>query len=793
MRLRESLREAVQIRHMRKACRKILSTQAQVFGVSMRASPSHRQNDIDVSMLPSIIRRSALGLLAASAFVGGLTYAGLQLVPSHFTSQAQIRIGGGALGDGGRNNAGNPEQAALRVDREAIASRVHELRSPDLARKLATELRLNTRPEFNSILDNQGLASSAMRLFGLGKPRPGETEEERVLGAYYRALEVYQLKDTRVITLGFTARDGELAAAAANRLIELYQDWLRQQGVTETTDANAWLAPEIEKRTRELSVAEAEVERFRSTANLFRGGGGQPSGLAEQQLTDILGELTKARAQRGEAQSRATAARELMVRGAPDAIPEVQKSPVIQGLIAQRVRVERDLAEAATQLLPAHPRMKQLNANVADVRRQIQREASTIVDGLEREVKALGLREELATRTLDEAKARVGNKAGDRVRLAELEDDVKAKRRELEVLRDRFEASRSRGTTKAVPVEVQVIATALPSSRPAWPHRAQISALAAAATFVLGLVLVLFREILAGGGRQQARSRGDHGAGEQAPLGRPFSAAGPSIAVGASAGSDMPNAQRSPVPASANSVAAARPDDLFRSEAARDDAAAAQLHSVASVVERLIGNSAGQSGYRALIVGAGPDVDVREEAADIAAGLSAQGRQVVLVDWSLDGRGIASGLGLPQSPGFAELLAGTASFDDVIRMLPDGDVHVLPCGAAGVMTEASLDPNRLNLLLDALDEAYGDVVITGEHDAIRALFQVIEGRVDAGVIVESARSNAAIGDQASHQFLGFDVTEIDILRFERQQAGAANRRNGRRPERMAGRSALTAH
>ncbi len=37
--------------------------------------------------------------------------------------------------------------------------------------------------------------------------------------------------------------------------------------------------------------------------------------------------------------------------------------------------------------------MKQLNANVADIRRQVQREASTVVDGLEREVKVLGLRE----------------------------------------------------------------------------------------------------------------------------------------------------------------------------------------------------------------------------------------------------------------------------------------------------------------------------------------------------------------------------------------------------------------
>ena len=48
--------------------------------------------------------------------------------------------------------------------------------------------------------------------------------------AYYQALQVYQVKDTRVITVEFTSSDSELAARAANRLAELHQDWLRSQG-----------------------------------------------------------------------------------------------------------------------------------------------------------------------------------------------------------------------------------------------------------------------------------------------------------------------------------------------------------------------------------------------------------------------------------------------------------------------------------------------------------------------------------------------------------------------------------
>ena len=726
----------------------------------MRASPQDPEKDIDLTSLPSALKRRAGALALAALAVGALTYGALLLVPSRYASEAQIRIGAPALGDGVRGVAATPESAALRVDKEAIASRVQELRSPDIARQLAAELKLNLRPEFNSALDNQGIVAGLMRIAGLAGPRPGETEEERVLAGYYKALQVYQVKETRVINLGFTARDGELAAKAANRLIELYQDWLRRQGVTETTDANAWLVPEIEKRTRELAAAEADVERFRSSANLFRGGGSQPSGLAEQQLTDLATELGKARAQRGEADARAQAARELMARNVPDAIPDVQKSPLIQGLIAQRVRAERDMAEAATQLLPAHPRMKQLNATVVDIRRQVQREASAIVDGLEREAKALALREEFQTRALDEAKARVGNKAGDRVRLAQLEDDAKAKRRELEGLRDRYEASRSRGSTKAVPVEVQVIATALPSSRPSWPNRPQVAALAAAATFVLGLVLVLFRELLGGAARRA-----------------PMPASAPVLHHAATAATAPPAAaDRVPSldPIKPRSPIASVPS-LGPSFSA---GSTSPIGSLDDVVQRLLGNAAGQGGYRTLVVGAADDIDVREEATDLAAGLSAAGRQVVLLDWSLDGDGMATALGLAATPGFTDLLAGAAAFDDVIRTLPDGDVHVVPCGAPSPRGVKGIDPDRLNLLLDALDEAYGDVVITGHSAAIRELFLAIEGRVDAGVVIGPADP-----DEPAGRFLGFEVTEIDIIRLDQSRNSSARRqpvRHGRR-------------
>lgn len=719
----------------------------------MRAQVQASPDDIDITSLWSVLKRSGPRILLFSGLVGALTYGGLSLVPAKFRSEAQIKIGGQGISDPFRDpkvgTGATPENVAVKVDKEAIASQVVALRSRDLAARLMTELKLNQRPEFNAALGGQNLLGGLMRMAGLSGPRPGESEEERVLNAYYKALQVFQVKDTRVITVEFQSSDSELAAQAANRLVELYQEWLRSQGVTVTQDASDWLKPQIDKLAKEVADAEAAVEDFRKKADIFRTDSTKGTGLNEQQLSDLSSEVTRARTARSEIETRARSARELMQRGAPDAIPDVQKSPVIQGLIAQRVRAEREKAEAETQLLAGHPRMKQLNANVADLRRQIQREASLIVEGLEKEAKVFALREELAVKSLEEMKARVGSKSVDVAKLASLEGIAKAKRRELETLQASFEATRVRGDAKSQPLEAQLISTARPSSVPHSPKKPQLAGLASAASLILGFVFVVTRELLMGARRQGAL--------------QPAPAAAASVARAVA-----PAAEPKPAPAAkAPATAAVAPMAAADAPRAAPAAGFATLASADTVAKRLLGNGEGQGGYRTVIVGDADGIDVREEAADLAGALTAAGKQVVLVDWSYDGAGMADALGLDAAPGIMDLVEGNASFEDVIRRLPDGDAHVVPCGTAKTSGSGNLDADRINLVLDALDEAYDHIIVTGEHSSVAELFLTIQGRFDAGVLVCDGRRRSADTDAAPGTFLGYQVTDIDVVRLDK--------------------------
>jgi len=100
----------------------------------------------------------------------------------------------------------------------------------------------------------------------------------------------------------------------------------------------------------------------------------------------------------------------------------------------------------------------------------------------------------------------------------------------------------------------------------------------------------------------------------------------------------------------------------------------------------------------------------------------------------------------------------------VIRRVPEGDAHFLT-GGPGLDKIASEDVERINLILDALDEAYDHILITGDRPELKRLFELIQGRIDAGVLIDSMGASRP-NDAAPGVFLGYDVTDIEVFRLE---------------------------
>ena len=729
----------------------------------MRTETHASPDDIDIGVLWTTLKRSLPRLLVLSAAAGGLTWGVLGMMAPRYTSEAQLSVvakgSQNPFADPKRENS-SPEAVTVSVDKEAINTHVRALMSPDLARRIADDMKLNTKKEFNGALGSLDTVGSLLRMVGLSGPRKGESEEDRVLSAFFKGLEVYSPKESRFIGVRFTSADPDLAAEIANRLADTYRGSLATHRVDEINEVQNALEPKVAELTREVSAAEAEVERFRGQSDRFVGGP-QRTALIDQQLGELTAELTRTAAARAEVEGRAKSARELMKSGSAEVLPDVQRSPLIQNLVQSRVRAERQIAELSVTLLPGHPRMQQMNADLAGLKRQIAGEVAKLVEGLEKEAKAAVIREAAVQKNIDVLKSKVVNTGGDDVKLRQLEAAAKSKRAELERLQAQYEAAKARKSPGAVPVEAQIITQARPSSVPTFPKKAPYSGLVSAATLLFGLAWTISKALFTGA-RPQGGAAGLAAGGAGVSQGAALRAE-PAPAMAHEA---APAAKRSASGGVASAKAAA--PDVRRPAG---DAGAAAEHerflAVAPLVARLLSKAPAQGGYRVLVTGETAAVDPAAEAIDIAKALAAGGKQVILVDWATDGTGLAGRVGVARSPGLADLLGGAARFEDVIRREPAGQFHVLPAGAALKAAEGALDDDQLNLVLDALDEAYDAIVVGGGYDAVRGLFEAIQGRVDAGVVVGDGRKKPAALADPPGTLLGYEVTEIDIVRLDR--------------------------
>lgn len=714
----------------------------------MREQSLASPDDIDLTKLGAMLRRAAPRLIALSVAAGLVTYATLSMMAPRYASQAELAI----VAKGAANPFANPNNPVSgldtlpsRMDKEAVNTHVRSMLSSNLAAKVARELQLDQYKEFNPALGPVDTFSAALQAMGLGGGLPGISQEDAVLNEFFGHLDVYSPAESRVINVRFMSIDPDLAARVANTLAETYRQELASATVAETDTVQRSLAPKINELSDELSKAEAEVASFRAKAGLLRGGA-QQIPINEQQLGDVASELTKASAVTTAAETRARAARQLLTSGTPEVIPEVQVSPTIQNLIQQRVAVDRDLLKLSATMKSAHPVIRQLNADLGAVKQQIAIEVNNLVAGLDREAFIAAEQEAAIRKSLEAVKNQVADSGPDGVELRRLEAKAAAKRGELERLSAQYEANRARADGGVVPVEAQIITLARPSSVPVFPRKGPYTILLMVGTLLLGTAAVITSGLATGARRMNSDElllRGDIAvvAASVPPLDPDPAPLPPSPRTrGDPALPDGPDLNPELAPA-------------FRSPAALG---AHMMHNATLV----------QNGLRTMLASVADPATTADIALRTAAAMTDAGFHTLLIDGNIDGRGLASEFELVRSPGLAELLDGTAKFPDVVRRLPDSNVHIIASGAASAEGTRGLDADQLNMILDALDEAYDQIVVVAALAPARVLFETIQGRFDLGVVIEPAGTAPHQSSAAPYTFLGFAVTDIELLRFE---------------------------
>ncbi|CDX11215.1 Exopolysaccharide transport protein family [Mesorhizobium sp. ORS 3324] len=656
--------------------------------------------DVDLRQLFASLARNWLRIVLVTLVVTGLAFAFAWLATPQYKAVAKLEIG--PRESVFTRPAGSTNDDKPATDEEAVATEVQIISSPDILKKVASELDLEKLPEFDETLKMSAL-SRALVLVGL-KSDPFEiAPEERVLKAMHEKLNVYSIEKTRVIAVEISSRDPQLAAKIADAVAQAYLASKGNAKKESNTAATGFLGPEITDLQNRVKEAEAKVAAYRAQSDLLMGGNN--SVLATQQLSELSTELSRVRANRAAAEATADSVRKALQNGGTlDSVPEVLSSELIQRLLERQVELRTNIADLSTTLLDNHPRIRALKSQLADLDGQIRNEAQKILKGLATQAQTAKAREDQLVQEVNQLKAASARAGEQQVQLDALQRDANAQRQQLESYMASYREAASRADRNYLPVDARLLSKAQVPTEPYFPKIGPITGAAAAASLLLMAIGTLLKELFSGRAlRPAAGARFE-----------PIEQVAMPVARTEPAVTEADNEHRD------DSAA----DDYIRQSAAIETAAESVAENpeprqsrlgeidVEKAAEKLIASGAA----RAIFVSPEGD-EAAATAVLVAREVSDAGLRVLLLDLTASGAASRPMLESGLFPGITNLLASEAQFSDVIHPDLYSDAHVIPVGTADPV-RAMRAADRLPIIMQSLTTAYDLVVVEcGPADA----------------------------------------------------------------------------
>jgi polysaccharide biosynthesis transport protein len=615
-----------------------------------------RGGAIDLPQLFRAIARARRWIIIPTlmCFLGAVAV--VALVHPRYTGIAKVLL------ENQENYYTRPDKAAAdqaqTLDPEAVQSLAETITSGELAAKAVATLDLTSREEFNPAAASNPL-SMALAMVGLGPNASAQSIGERTADVFLNHLTVYPLPRSRVLQIEFVSENPALAARGANAVAQLFLGSQEDAKKAAAKSASGWLSDRIDELRGKVAAADAKVENFRAQSGLLAGANSMT--LPGQQLSDINTQLATAKAAQSAAASKAKMLSAMMRDGRLDEIPDAAKDESLRRYAEQRVTLRAQIALESQTLLPGHPRMKELSAQLAGLDREMRLAANKVVQGLDNEARldaaqVDGLNAALARQSTTVAAGNV-----DDVQLRALELEAKAARDQLESYLQKYREATARDAANSSPADARIIATATEPRTPSFPKKIETLTLGALAGLLLSLGIVVAR-VLLGGEAAEAPALRLVEPPSKAPIDPRFAALGDE----------------------------APPVDAFGSaEELTEHIAGLKAPVVAMIVAEALPQALAAS-------------------LEVTRKLASRGR-AVLVDLGQADGWLDDTLETGEQPGpisgLAELLAGEVDFADALRRDAASGLDIIPAGSGDIASEG------LDEAINVLAAAYDFIVI----------------------------------------------------------------------------------
>ncbi len=393
---------------------------------------------------------------------------------------------------------------------EYLQTQFELLKSRSLAERVVQQLDLTSHPEFDPrqqpepLIDIKGLISgfSVTKLIPATLPEDLELdmdpEESRLFDSVVKNLmgriTIAPQGKSQLVQVQVDMADARMAARTANALAQGFIESQLEASMEMSATASSWMNSRMGELRNKLKKAEDTLQAFRDQENLVDIGG--VSTISAAELSATSERMIDARRQRAEAESLFRQVQSM--RGAGwerlATVPAVLGDPLIQQFKTNEARAKAKVEELSKRYGARHPTMEAAQTELAAAQASLRGQVEQVVAGIERNYQLAVANEGSLRASVDANREQIKDISRKEFRLRELEREVETNRALYDTFLTRLKETTA--TSDLDTANARIVDRAVTPTSPVKPKKALIVAIATLLAGFIGVGLVLLLDTL---------------------------------------------------------------------------------------------------------------------------------------------------------------------------------------------------------------------------------------------------------------------------------------------------------
>ncbi|MBW1672752.1 MAG: polysaccharide biosynthesis tyrosine autokinase, partial [Deltaproteobacteria bacterium] len=516
------------------------------------------------------------------------------------------------------------------------------------------------------------------------KPASDISEEaalnSSLVSAFTDRIEVSPIRNSRLVDIGFRAKDPVLATRIANTLAQAYMDQNLEIKLRAVQDAVKWLHNRVEDERKKVEKAEEALLRYKEKHGIVTDFSSDVEHVTAQKLAKLNSQVVEAESERVEAETRYKEAISLAATpDMQDSIPEVLNNELIGQIKKMEVELHNRMSELSRKYGPNHPRMVAIDSELNTLRKRKAQEINRVINSLKSEYRVALAREKSLKSALDKQKKEALELNQKAIQYGVLKRETESARHMYEVLIKRFKETTLTENMKTG--NIRIIDRAEFPQHPVKPKKGLNILLAIIVGLITGTGMAFFFEYL----DNTVKTPEDVKRHVRIPY------------LGA-----VPNFE----------IAKGNPEDNMHPDlVTHHTPRSTASESYRGLRTNILLSSAETSPQIILVSSARPLEGKTVTAANLAVTMAQAGSKVIILDCDMRRPMMHNVFSLTRDRGISNLLADNRGVSGYILPTTIPNLDLIPCGPIPPNPSEMLGSNRMANLLGELRKQYARIII----------------------------------------------------------------------------------